>query len=93
LVVITSISCIEATIIQGDQPVTPAEFSSEGRQYIVPGTECPKRQTFKTEGKQLVVPGADRISMRQHMERLMLKPIKPRRRQVGLGGTGLFGKG
>ena len=71
----------------------PAEFSAEGRQYIIPGTERIKRQTFKTEGKQLVVPGADRISMREHMERMMMKPIKPRRRQIGLGGTGLFGRG
>ena len=70
----------------------PAEFSAEGRQYIIPGTERIKRQTFKTEGKQLVVPGADRISMREQMARLMMKPIKPRRRQVGLSGTGLFGR-
>jgi hypothetical protein len=72
--------------------MTPAEFSAEGRQYIIPGTERPKRQAFKAEGRQLVVPGADRISMREHMERLMLKPIKPRRRQIGLAGTGLFGQ-
>ena len=46
--------------------MTPAEFSSEGRQYVIPGTERPKRQSFKTEGKQLVVPGADQISMREY---------------------------
>ena len=71
--------------------VTLNEHPTEGRQYIIPGTERPKRQTFKAEGKQLVIPGADRISMREHMARQMLKPIKPRRRQIGLAGKGLFG--
>jgi hypothetical protein len=46
--------------------MTRAEFSVEGRHYIIPGTERPKRQTFKAEGKQLVVPGADQISMREY---------------------------
>ena len=73
--------------------MTPAEFTAEGRQYIVPGTERIKRQTFKAEGKQLVIPGADPVSMREYMGRLMLKPIKPRQHQVGLSGTGLFWRG
>jgi hypothetical protein len=71
--------------------MTPAEFSAEGRQYIIPGTERIKQQSFKAEGKQLVVPGAELIKMREHMARLMMKPIKPRLRQIGLSGTGLFG--
>jgi hypothetical protein len=73
--------------------MTPTEFPNEGRQYIIPGTEQIKQQTFKADGKQLVIPGAERIKMREHMARLMVKPIKPRRRQVGLAGTGLFGGG
>jgi hypothetical protein len=72
--------------------MTPAEFSAEGRQYIIPGTERIKKQTFKAEGRQLVIPGAERIRMREHLVRLMMKPIRPRRRQVGLAGTGLFGR-
>jgi len=73
--------------------MTPNDFPTEGRQFIIPGTERAKptrRQFFKAEGRQLVIPGTGPISMREHLTRLMMKPIKPRRRQVGLGGTGLF---
>jgi hypothetical protein len=72
--------------------VTLNEHPTEGRQYIIPGTERIKRLSFKSEGRQLVIPGADRISMREHLVRLMMKPIKPRRRQIGVAGTGLFGR-
>lgn len=46
---------------------------------------------FKADGDQLVIPGAERISTREFLERLAEKPITPRRGQVGLRGTGLFG--
>jgi hypothetical protein len=72
--------------------MTPNEFDAEGRQFMIPGTERTKRQTFKAEGRQFVIPGAGHISMREHMARLMMKPIKPRRHQIGLAGTGLFGR-
>jgi len=72
--------------------MTPNDFPTEGRQFIIPGTERIKRQSFKSEGSQLVIPGADPVSMREYLARLMMKPIKPRRRQVGLAGTGLFGR-
>jgi len=72
--------------------MTPEEFSTEGRQFTIPGTARIKRQSFKAEKSgQLVMPGTDPVSNREHMARLMIKPNKPRRRQVGLAGTGLFG--
>ena len=66
---------------------------TEGRQYIIPGTERIKRQSFKAEGRQLVIPGADPIPQREHLARMVMKPTRPRRHQVGLAGTGLFGRG
>jgi hypothetical protein len=71
--------------------MTPNEFNAEGRQFMIPGTEHIKRQTFKAEGRQFVIPGAECIKMREHLARMMMKPIKPRRQQIGLTGTGLFG--
>ena len=41
-----------------------------------------------------VDPGADPVSMRKHITQLMMmKPVKPRLRQVGLAGTGQYGQG
>jgi hypothetical protein len=65
-----------------------------GMQYVLPGAERianRKRRTFKTDGDQLVIPGAERISTRVYLARLADKPITPRRGQVGLRGTALFG--
>jgi len=73
--------------------MTPSNFPTEGRQFVIPGAERitpKKRQSFKAEGRQLVIPGADPVSIREHLTRMMMKPIKPRRRQIGLAGTGLF---
>ena len=78
--------------------MTPTEFSVEqtefGIQYVIPGTERieQKRHSFSVEDSgQYVIPGAERISTGEHLTRLMEKPITPRRRQFGLGSTGLFG--
>ena len=82
--------------------MTPSEFSTEkttfGLQYVIPGTERtvrPKRPTFSTDptptGDQLVIPGAERISTAEYVARLVDRPLTPRRGQVGLRGTGLFG--
>ena len=78
--------------------MTPANFTIEktaiGMQYVIPGTERivkPKRRVFKADGDQLVIPGAERISTRAYLARLAEKPITPRRGQIGLRGTGLFG--
>lgn len=82
--------------------MTPSEYSTEktaiGLQYVIPGTERivrPKRPTFSTDptpaGDQLVIPGAERISTGEYAARLIGKPLTPRRGQVGLRGTELFG--
>lgn len=82
--------------------MTRSEFQVEktavGLQYVIPGTERIvklKRQTFKTDktpaGDQLVIPGAERISTAEYVARLIDRPLKPRRSQVGLSGAGLFG--
>ena len=82
--------------------MTPSEFQVEktatGLQYVIPGTERivkPKRRTFKADwtpaGDQLVIPGAEKISTAEYVSRLAEKPITPRRGQIGLRGTGLFG--
>ena len=76
--------------------MTPTiEKTAIGMQYVIPGAERvvkPRRRTFKSDGNQLVIPGAEHISTREHLERLAEKPIKPRRGQVGLRGTALFGR-
>ena len=74
------------------------EKTAIGLQYVIPGTERivkPKRRTFKVDwtpaGDQLVIPGAERISTAEYVARLVDRPLTPRRGQVGLRGTGLFG--
>ena len=78
--------------------MTPADFTIEktpiGMQYVIPGTERivkPKRRAFKADGDQLVLPGAEKISTAEYVARLLDRPLTPRRGQVGLRGTGLFG--
>ncbi len=77
--------------------MTPTEFNTKstpgGVQYVIPGTErtIKSRHTYKLEGDQLVLPGAERISTKEYLTRLVEKPITPRRGQIGLSGTGLFG--
>ena len=82
--------------------MTPSEYRVEktatGLQYVIPGTERivgPRLRAFETDrtpaGDQLVIPGAEKISTAEYVARLAMKPITPRRGQIGLGGTGLFG--
>ncbi len=82
--------------------MTPSEYQAEktatGLQYVIPGTERivkPRLRAFKVDrtlaGDQLVIPGAERISTAEYVARLAVKPITPRRGQIGLRGTGLFG--
>ena len=82
--------------------MTPSKYRVEktaiGLQYVIPGTERivkPKRRAFNADwtpaGDQLVIPGAERISIAEHVARLVDRPLTPRRGQVGLRGTGLFG--
>ena len=82
--------------------MTPSEFQAEktafGFQYVIPGTErivTPRRRAFKTDwtpaGDQLVIPGAEKISTAEYVARLVDRPLTPRRGQIGLRGTGLFG--
>lgn len=78
--------------------MTPTNYQVEktaiGMQYVIPGTERivkPKPRVLKADGDQLVIPGAERISTAEYVSRLAEKPMTPRRRQIGLGGTGLFG--
>ena len=79
--------------------MAPSEFQVErtpvGMQYVIPGTERivkPKQRTFKADGDQLVIPGAEKISTKEYLARLAKKPLTPRRGQVGLRGTELFGR-
>ncbi len=75
--------------------VPTTERTSVGMQYIIPGTERiakPIRRVFRADGNQLVIPGAERISTGAYLKRLSELPMRPRRRQVGLGGTDLFGR-
>ena len=78
--------------------MTPTNFTIEktaiGMQYVIPGTERivkPKRRVFKADGDQLVIPGAEKISTAEYVARLVDRPLMPRRSQVGLRGTELFG--
>ena len=82
--------------------MTPGDLTIEktpvGMQYVIPGAERivkPKRKAFKAErtpaGVQLVIPGAEKISTSEYVARLVDRPLTPRRGQVGLCGTGLFG--
>ena len=68
------------------------EKTPAGLQYVLPGAERiePTRLMFQADDNQLVIPGAERISMREYLARLADKPLRPRQRQVGLVGTGLF---
>ncbi len=81
--------------------MTPSKFQVEktptGMQYVIPGTERivkPRPRAFKADwtpaGEQLVIPGAERISQAKYVARLIDRPLKPQRRQVGLRGTRLF---
>ena len=79
--------------------MTPADFNVEkttiGLQYVIPGTEQaakPKRRVYKRDGLQLVIPGAERISTKEYIARMSEKPITPRKGQIGLQGTALFGR-
>jgi hypothetical protein len=79
--------------------MTPVDYNVEktaiGFQYVVPGTERiskPKRRVYKADGNQLVIPGAERITTKEHLSRLAEKPLVARRGQIGLCGTGLFGR-
>ena len=79
--------------------MTPADFNLEktkiGLQYVIPGTERPakaKRRVYGADGDQLVIPGAERISTTEYLSRLAEKPLVARRGQIGLQGTGLFGR-
>jgi hypothetical protein len=72
----------------------PIEKTAAGLQCVILGAErVPRpRQTIpKAEGAQYIIPGAERISTAEHVARLIDKPLRPRRRQVGLHGTSLFG--
>lgn len=82
--------------------MTPADFTIEktaaGQQYVIPGTERIlklKPRKFKTEttpaGEQFLFPGTEPISTKEYMARLVERPLTPRRGQVGLRGSGLFG--
>ncbi len=82
--------------------MTPEQFTAEkttlGLQYVIPGAERvskPKRPSFKADktpaGDQLVILGAERISVGEYVSRLANRPITPRRGQIGLQGTALFG--
>jgi hypothetical protein len=65
-----------------------------GMQYVITGAERVvrlRRRTFKADGDQLVIPSVERISTRKYLARLAKKSMVPRRGQVGLHGTALFG--
>jgi hypothetical protein len=70
------------------------EKTAAGLQYVMPGTERvrqPRHRVSKTEGDQYIIQGAERISTAEYVARLINKPLRPRRGQVGLHGTSLFG--
>ncbi len=70
------------------------ERTSIGEQYVIPGAEKivkPKRRSLPTDGDQLVIPGAERISAKAYLDRLSEKPMQPKRGQISLRGTSLFG--
>lgn len=80
--------------------MSPAEFPVErtavGLQYVIPGAEKkPPRATdrikYASEGEQLVIPGADPVPIKDLFSRMASKPLRPRRAQVSLYGTVLFG--
>lgn len=52
----------------------------------------PKRRVYKRDGLQLVIPGAEHISTKEYIARMSEKPITPRKGQIGLQGTALFGR-
>jgi hypothetical protein len=70
------------------------ESTKAGNQFVIPGTEKPiraPRTKYASDGSQLVLPGAERISGKTLLNRLMLKPFRPRVGQRDLSGTTLFG--
>ena len=70
------------------------EKTPAGLQYVMPGTERvrqPRHRVPKIEGDQYIIQGAERISTAEYVARLINKPLRPRRGQVGLHGTSLFG--
>ena len=70
------------------------ERTSAGQQFVIPGTEKPEpiiRESYKVEGTQFIIPGTEKITNKSYLDRLMSKPILPRKLQKSLKGTLLFG--
>ena len=73
----------------------PAERTSSGIQYLIPGTEARTRPRstkpeLPREGDQYMIPGAEPISTGELLLRLVNRAMQPRRFQRGLPGEGLF---
>lgn len=76
----------------------PVEKTSVGDQYLIPGTERRTRPNtarpeFPREGDQYVIPGTEPIATGVLLSRLADQPIRPRRPQLSVATTALFGSG
>ena len=74
----------------------PVEKTAVGDQYLIPGTERrtrpnSTRQEFPREGDQYILPGTEPISTGRLLSRLANQPIRPRRAQLTVATTALFG--
>jgi hypothetical protein len=74
----------------------PVEKTSVGDQYLIPGTERrtrpnSSRPEFSRESDQYILPGTEPISTRELLSRLADRPIRPRRSQLTVATTALFG--
>jgi hypothetical protein len=88
------VQTIPVTMYRPNATIIPMTYTVENGQYVIPGAERivkPRRRSFRTDGDQLVIPGAERISTRKYLARIAAKPMLPRRGQIGLHGTSLFG--
>lgn len=74
----------------------PSERTAAGMQYIIPGTERnvirkPSARPLTRDGEQFVLPGAEKMSVGELLSRRDQLPLRPRRAQLSLNGTSLFG--
>jgi hypothetical protein len=70
-----------------------AERTPLGLQYLIPGVEPrqpPNVRKYARDGNQLVLPGAERISIRQLLQRRMAEQMAARKRQRPIQATPLF---
>ena len=75
----------------------PVEKTRLGDQFLIPGTELRTRPNglrpdCSLEGDQYILPGTEPISTGELLARIAEQPLQPRRPQLNLNTTALFGE-